>query len=707
VKFSLSWIREFVEVTETPADLARRLTAVGLAVETLTEAGDGDTILDIEVFSNRPDCMNVYGVAREVAAATGRGLCPYPGDLVEAVDGPPADSLASVAVEDGAACGRYDARLIRGVRVAPSPEWMVRRLATVGLRPVNNIVDATNYVLWEYGHPLHAFDCDTLSGPRIIVRCARPGESLTTLDGISRTLDGDTLVIADAQRPVALAGVMGGAATMVTEATVNLLIESAHFDPVSIRRTSKRLGLSTDASYRFERGADIEATVRALNRVSGLILKMAGGSICPGVLEARRAAPATRRLRLRAARAETILGIPVDAATVTRTLAALQFRVAPRGQEFEVEVPSHRQDIDHEIDLIEEIGRSLEYDSVPERLPHIQGTGSVHRAGHRRESAIRRGLAGCGYNEAVTSSFVSAALDWGMRQRLSVEDPAIEPIVVGNPITADQEMLRTTMLPGLLGSVARNINRGSKDVRLYEIGHVFRRGAAPPPTHENRKRNPAAPVEETVSLGIALTGGVRRHHWAEAARTATFHDLKGDLDAVLAQIGLRASYTDLPPSQAFEPSVSALVTASGRAIGRIGALSAAWREKFDIRQDVLVAEIALSTIFALPDNPVRYSPLPRFPSVSRDLSLVVGADQRYEDLERAIRSAGGDLVTRVMALDRYEGDAVPAGTIGLTIGMIFQHPDRTLESDEVTATMDRILEKLTGSHGVRLRAQEA
>jgi len=593
---------------------------------------------------------------------------------------------------------------VRGVRVGPSPEWMTRRLATVGVRPVNNIVDATNYVLWEFGHPLHAFDGDTLSGSRIVVRRAHPGESLTTLDGVERPLDGDTLLIADAERPVALAGVMGGQATMVTEGTVNLLIESAHFDPVSIRRTSKRLGLSTDASYRFERGADIEATARALNRVCGLILKVAGGTLCAGLLEARPRPPVTRRLRVRASRTSALLGIPVSADTMARTLAGLQFRVEPRGDELEVEVPSHRQDVEHEVDLIEEVGRSLNYDSIPERLPHIPGAGAVHRPGHRREVALRRGLAGCGYSEAMTSSFVTSSVDWGLRQRLSPEDSAVEPILVENPITTDQEMLRTTVLPGLLGSVARNINRGMKDVRLYETGHVFRRGDPMPPAHERRKKAARGPIEETVSLGMALSGSIRDHHWIEPSRAVTFHDLKGDIEAILAGIGLALELAPLGASQALLPETSALLTTGGRPVGRIGSLSPAWRDKLDIRQEVFVAEISLTEIHALPEAPIRYSPLPRCPSVSRDLSLIVDESQRYGDLEAAIRKAGGDLVARVTALDRYAGDAVPAGTIGLTIGLIFQHPDRTLESDEITETMSRILDTLTATYGVRLRA---
>lgn len=708
MKFSLSWIREFTEITEQPAELARRLTSAGLPVETVSSTNDGDAVLDIEIFPNRPDCLSVYGIAREVAAITGRSLCPYPAAVGEPSESVAAASLAKVTIEAQDLCGRYSARLMQGVRVAPSPDWLAGRLMTVGLRPVNNIVDATNYVLWEFGQPQHAFDFDTLQGREIRVRRARKGEPIRTLDGVARTLDPDMLAIADAARPVAIAGVMGGAATMVTEKTVNLLLESASFDPTSVRRTSKRLGLATDASYRFERGTDIEATVAALNRLADLIQQVAGGTICAGVLDMRPAPAGVRRLRLRPERLDLLLGIHVEPGTILKTLQALQFIVVLCGEEFDVEVPSHRRDIEREVDLVEEVARSLGYENVPERLPNIAGTGGIGRTGHRREESIRRGLEAAGCSEAVTYSFAASSDDWGLRQRLGAEEPAIEPIQISNPIAADLEILRTTLLPGLLGAVARNLNRGQRDVRLYEVGHVFRRGPTAPPPHDERKHAPIGPVEESASLGLAVTGRARPAHWMEPPREVTFYDMKGLIEAALAEPGVAVAVEPLASSEALDLSRSAVVVchADGvsRRVGRIGALTRAWRERFDIRQDVFVAELDLNRLFSLPEMVATFAPLPRYPSVSRDLSLIVSESRSYREVEETIRAVAPDRIVGVSLFDRYRGSELPAGTVGLSVSVVYQHPERTLASEEVMELQQRILKALEDRLEVRLRA---
>lgn len=711
MKFALPWLREFVETGETAADvaaLARKLTSVGLPVETITEAA-GVPVLDIEVFSNRPDCMNIYGVAREISAATGRALCPYPGDTPEDAGAPAASSLAGVEVAERGLCGRYTARVMQGVTIGPSPAWLCDRLVMVGLRPVNNIVDVTNYVLWELGHPLHAFDWNMLSGHRIVVRLARRGESLTTLDGVHRSLDTEMLVIADAERPVAIAGVMGGASTMVTEKTVDLLLESAHFDAAAVRRTSKRLALSTDASYRFERGADIEATEMALNRAAALIRQVAGGTICPGLLEDRPAARVVRRITLRAEKVSALLGLPVPESTIEQVLGALQFTVAYADGVHTVEVPSHRQDIEQEVDLVEEVGRSIGYDSIPERLPQIPGTGGVHRAGHRKECALREVLRAAGFSEATTSSFAESALDWGLRQPVSGDERAIGAIALSNPIAADQEILRTTLLPGLLKSVAHNLNHGNRDVRLFEIGRTFRRGTAPPPTHEERKHPPAGPVEEIPMLALVMTGGARESDWLEKGREASFHDMKGVLDSVLAGVGAELTLLPLDSCDALSAE-RALVSfsASGpggarRPAGRLGALDSAWRDRLDIRQQVLVAEIDLAELYALPAPVIRFRPLPRFPAVSRDLSLVVPKNQPYRSMEEAIRACSPEMVAGVSVFDRYPGGELPPGTVGLSINIRYQHPERTLSAQEVADLQDRILATLATKYGAKLR----
>ena len=696
MKFALSWILEFVELAEPPAEIARRLTASGLPVETMAPAPGGDTVLDIEVFPNRPDCMSIYGIARELAASFGRPLAPYTAQVAES-GAQPAKALANVSIEAPDLCSRYTARVLQGVSVADSPDWLARRLALVGLRPVNNIVDATNYTLWEFGHPLHAFDLDTLQGREIRVRRARDRESIATLDGGTHTLHSEMLVIADAARSVAIAGVMGGAATMVTAKTANLLLESAHFDPTSVRRTSKRLGLSTDASYRFERGADPEATVASVDRVAALIQKLAGGTICPGVLDRRAPAGAEGApgpLRLRPSRTALLLGMKVERETMARVLRRLQFVVTDAGEDFLVIAPSHRRDIQREEDLIEEVARSIGYDAVPERLPTIAGAGGVSRPGHHREVAVRRALESSGCSEAITLSFSSGSIARSFS--------AAEPVALANPIAADQEVLRTTLAPGLIASLAHNVNRGRRDVRLYEIGHVFAASGAPPPDH----------VKESVALGIAMTGRVRPGHWSETSRDTGFYDMKGVVESMLNEAGVAATVSaagsgdDVAP--AYDAACFAVLrcAAADGALRRIGSLGGATRavlERFDVKQSVFMAELDLTAVFGLPERAAAFQQLARFPAVSRDLSLIVGKDRSYEEIERAVREAAPDRVASVCLLDRYQGSSLPAGTVGLTFNIVYQHPDRTLASEEVTDLQRRILESLFGRFGVRLR----
>ncbi|MGH9867183.1 MAG: phenylalanine--tRNA ligase subunit beta [Candidatus Polarisedimenticolia bacterium] len=708
MKFLLSWIRDFVQDGADPNVLARKLTSAGMPVETVTPLEGGDTLLDIEVFTNRPDCMNMYGMAREVAAATGKRLLPYPGDVQEDAGAPAATSSAQVIIDEPPLCGRYTARVVRGVRVGPSPDWMARRLTALGLRPINNIVDITNYVLWELGHPLHAFDLATLRGAQVRVRRARPGERLVTLDGVGRELDDSMLVIADADRAVALGGVMGGQATMVTERTKDILLESAYFDPVSVRRTSKRLGLSTDASYRFERGADIEAASVAIGRVAELLRAHAGGTVSPGLIDERSGTPPTRRVKVRPSRTAVLLGMPLPALDVMGSLAALGFPVeATEGDEtLEVEVPSHRKDIEREVDLIEEVARHIGYDAVPGRLPTIAGTGGIDRPGHAREERIRRSLEAAGYSQAVTLSFTSPTVDSGMRDPIDPDEPGmspVEPVALTNPIAADQEILRTTLLPSLLASVAGNINRGVRDVRLYEIGRTFRRAPSPPPTPDGRKHPLAGGVDEVVMLALALTGSPRGRHWSEPPREASFYDLKGALEEALREAGCPMEVEEMPASESLDPGRRAYVASDGRRLGRLGALATPWLQKLDLRQEVFVAEVSLSALVRLPEAAVVYRQLPRFPAVTRDLSLVVPAGRAYRELEAAVRGVAPDLVSRVHVVDRYEGSELPAGTSGLTLRVTLQHPDRTLASDEVQQAMDKIVAALKGDFGISLR----
>jgi phenylalanyl-tRNA synthetase beta chain len=699
VRFPVEWIREFVEIPASVDELASRLTAAGLVVDTVEGEGAA-ALLDIDVPTNRPDCMNVYGVAREVAAFSGRRLAPYPAGAPEAAGAPPAREGASVQIEASDLCRRYCARVVRGVRPGPSPDWIARRLRAVGLAPVNNVVDVTNYVLWELGQPIHAFDLALLRGRRIVVRRARKAESIQTLDGEMRHLATDALVIADAERPVAVAGVMGGANTMISAGTSDVLIESAWFDPASVRRTARRLGLSTDASYRFERGADVEAAPAAADRAADLLAQVAGGSVAPGLLDAVAGeAAAGRIVHLRLRRVEALLGLGVPRERAAAALAGLGFdaRLSPDG--FEVGVPSHRQDVACEADLVEEVARSVGYASVPDRLPLLPGSGAVHRFAHRREETLRESLLGSGYSEVITYSFVGSEEDWLLREE------GAAAVALANPMAEGQDTLRSSLLPGLLQAVRHNLNHGVRDVRVFEVGKVFRRaeGAA---GHEGRGRDASPAADEALAAGIAATGLCRPRHWLEPAREAGFYDVKGALDEALGRAGIRAAFEALPPPHPFRPGAAARIVVDGRAAGRAGILSAEAAGRLGIKAEAAVAEVDLTIAFAAPEERTTFRPLPRYPSAARDLALVVRPGVTWSEIEDAIREAGGALVARAAVFDRYTGPALPRGHVSLAVSVTYQHPERTLSAEEIQSAEARILAALGERFGITLRRQE-
>lgn len=701
MKFPLDWIAEFARVEAPAEEIASRLTRSGMVVDAIE--GDGEeTVLDIDVPTNRPDAMNVYGIARELAAAMGARLAPYPAGVAEQGDAPAA-SLASVSIEEETLCRRYCARVIRGVRVDATPDWMARRLRNAGLNVLNNVVDVTNYVLWELGHPLHAFDLGTLNESRIVVRRARRGEKLVTLDGIERTLAPEMLVIADASRAVAIAGVMGGAETMITERTTDLLLESAWFQPVSVRRTAKSLPLSTDASYRFERGADEEAASAAIDRAAALIAEIAGGRVAPGIIDVRPGGqPSPRRLRLRLARITRLLGLEVQSGTARKALESLGFAVKEvridGGQGLEVTVPSRRQDVEGEADLVEEVGRIVGYDDVPDRDPLLPGFGAIHRFSHRREDELRASLLSSGFTEVMSIPFVAEAQDHLARP----EGQA--PLKLTNPMAEGQETLRTSLLPGLAYAVRRNHRHGVRDVRIFEVGRIFHRHGGGPGEPEPGKpgASGAEGIAEPLACALAATGLSRPRHWSDPARSVLFHDLKGAVEEALERIGIPARFDPLDAAP-FRPGAALAVIADHGEVGRIGEVAPSAAADLGVRTVLFYAELNLTRLFLAPETPPRFEPLPRFPSVSRDLALVVPHGVLWRDVELAIRKAGGDLVTGVTVFDRYAGGNLPEGHLSLAVNLLFQRPDRTLEAEEVASAESRVLGAIEKEFGITLR----
>ncbi len=673
-----------------------------MVVDSVEGSGE-DITFEIDVPTNRPDAMNIRGIAREIAAATGATLHALPAGAAERSSEPPAD--AQVEIADGDLCGRYCARVIRGVSVGPSPEWLVRRLRNAGLNVLNNLVDVTNYVLWELGHPLHAFDLACLQGRRIVVRRARPGEKLTTLDGIERALDPEMLVIADARRPVALAGIIGGANSMISASTTEVLLESAWFSPASVRRTRRRLGLSTDASYRFERGADREAAAVAIDRAATLISELAGGRVAPGLLDVQGSPPpAPRRIPLRLERARTLLGMEVKLAAAREALEALGFEVSAREVALDVTPPSWRQDVLGEADLVEEVGRIIGYEGIPEHHPALPGYGALNRSAHAREDELRASLLASGFTEVMSLPFVAA--DEDAVGRLDGR----ETLRLTNPMAEGQECLRSTLLPGLVRILKNNLRHGVRDAAVFEIGRAFHRPASGEPHPAGALISEATPPGhsgypgrlEPLLCGLAVTGLARERHWSEPPREATLHDLKGAVEEAAGRLGISLSFTPLT-SPVFLQGTGIEVRSEGRPMGRMGEVSAAAAGSFGLKARVHFAELSLSDLLALQGSPPRFTPLPRFPSASRDLALVVPHGVLWRDIEEEIRTSGGRIVSKVQLFDRYTGGSIGEGRLSLAVSIVFQDPERTLSAEDVQSAEQAVLAALRARLGITLR----
>ncbi len=656
-----------------------------LGGDLIAHLGLDDHVLEIEITPNRPDCLSVVGVARELAALTGARFRVPRIAVAEAKEA--ARGLARVRIEAPALCPRYAARVVSGVTVGPSPAWMAARLRAVGLRPISNVVDVTNYVLWELGHPLHAFDYDTVTDRTIVVRRAHRGERVQTLDGQERALTDAMLVIADPARAIAIAGVMGGANTEVSDRTTRILLESAYFNPGSIRRTSRALGLRTDAAYRFERGADIEALAQALDRAAGLIAEVAGGAVARGVVDAypRRRTPV--RVRLRMSRVKRILGTAPTRGQAKRILAGLGLPVRDRGADLDVEVPSFRRDLAMEDDLVEEIIRVWGYDKIPTTLPGGAIELVKHPPSFRQAQAARRVLVGAGLMEAVTHSFSDPA-----RAAALGGAGAPAPLQLLNPLSQDASLLRSHPLEGVLGAVATNGRRQQPDVALFELCTTY--GPA---------KNETGAIESRW-VAIALTGARAESAWHSGDSKADVYDAKGLAEHVLDALGVHTRPGGPGRLAGFEPDChGSLVTADGAVVAEFGEVLHAASAAFGIAAPVFAATIALDVAAAIEPPPLRYQPLPRFPAVQRDLAFLVGAGQPLTaaDVEAALAREAGPLVRQLTLFDVFR---FPDGRRSLAWRLTFQAEDRTLTDEEVNQIQERVARRITETFHITLRS---
>lgn len=642
----------------------------------LAEAlGLDDTVIELELTSNRPDCMSMVGVAREIGAIVG---CPVRMPKIDVIeDDVPVEAWISVDIEDPKGCPRYAARVIRGVQVGPSPVWMQRRLEQVGLRPINNVVDVTNYVLMELGHPLHAFDLDRLTDRRIVVRRAKKGEALTTLDDVERTLDEQILVIADAVRPVAIAGVMGGGNSEVSDQTTDLLLESAYFDPMVIRRGAKQLGMSTEASQRFERGMDWDGVIRAIDRAAQLIREVAGGAVARGILDVFPRPFQRTVVSFRPERVNRILGTDLSGEAMGEMLGQLGCTVSERDGKLEVETPSFRPDLSREIDLVEEVARVYGYNAIESREV---GGGSLwveRKASDRLIASTREALTGLGLYEVVTSSFTDPDLCQG------------EPIRVSNASHRGVSALRTDLLPGLLEVARWNINRKMETVEVFEIGAVF---------------PPGEPEELQIA---ALVAGVTHSGWDRSARAFDFYDLKGILESyVEGVLGEHIQYRPVVVGHpAYEEERVAELRCQGQPVGFYGQVRGDLCAQFDLERPVYSFCLRAPNLLSAFDQSRMFVPLPRYPAVERDLAVIVPEDVEWGQILEAVLSVDRTLIESVELFDVYRGKPVPAGEKSLAFSVRLRSSEGTLSEEQAGTVYDRMVARLSEAFGARLRAQ--
>jgi phenylalanyl-tRNA synthetase beta chain len=694
LKILVSWLREFVDVRLPATDLADLLARRGFEVASVDPIGQaGDAVIDFEITANRPDCLSVAGLAREAATACRLPLAlPWDGEgrpvsRARAIPAPTAARVAAdgldVAIEDEDLCPRYAAALAE-VTVGPSPAWLADRLAASGVRPINNVVDVTNAVLIEIGHPLHAFDLERLAGRRLVARPARAGERIRTLDGEDRALEAGMLVIADADRPQAVAGVMGGAESEVWSATRLVAFESAYFKPVSVRRTSKRLGLKTEASSRFERGADINAPVVALERALALLERIGAGRRVGAPIDCYPAPRGPVTIELRRGRIPRLLGTSVADEEIVAIFTGLGFEVAPTADGWSVRIPTMRVDITREADLIEEVARHHGYDQVPATFPALRTMPPRPEPRIARKGLLRHVLTAAGFSEAISYSFVETA----------AARPFVDPgashgtagtglVALAYPLSEKYAVLRPSLVPGLVDAVAHNRRRESPDVRLFEIGSVF-----------------SAARGEEQRLAFAWSGAGTPEHWGGGARPVDFFDAKGIVGRIGEALRLTFDFADTRRDW-LVPGRAAGVSASGSAVGVVGQLSPAVAAARDLpgSEEIYVAELDLEAVDALvPTADLQVAPLPRFPSIVRDISIVVAEGLRSERIRETIRRAAPSTLVQVREFDRYKGKGIAEGRYSLSLRLTFRSPERTLTDVEVQQAMDHIVATLARDH---------
>lgn len=652
--------------------------------------GLNDDVLELDLTPNRSDCLSMLGVAYEVGAIFGRDVKLPEAEAGLVSSGTGASKQISVRVSHTDHCSHYAARLIEGVVIGPSPLWIQNRLMAAGVRPINNVVDITNFVMLEYGQPLHAFDADKLANGNIDVRLAREGERIVTLDDVDRALEPHMLLITDGEKPVALAGVMGGANSEVTANTSRILLESAKFAGSLVRRTSRQLGLRSEASLRFEKEVNPEAVIPALNRAAALMCAYAGGKVADGIVEAGSGTPSPVSIAVTVDRINQYLGTSLSTEEVASIWDRLHFSYKTVGGagSFQVIVPSRRGDITRDVDLIEEAARLYGYDRIPVTLMNGVTTPGALSKEQAVRRTLRRLLTDSGVNEAVTYSLTHPTLSAQFPGRLG-GGPSV---ALAMPMSEERSVLRTSLLPHLMEAAVYNRNRSNEDVALFEIGTVF----------VTEETSISKLPQETYTLALLLMGSRQGTHWTGKSSPVDFYDLKGIVDKALAYLGIREVTFKAAQPNGYHPGRTADISVGGRSIGTIGQLHPALQRDKDLG-DTYVAEIELAAVFELAELDIVCRSLPRYPAVTRDAAVVVNRAVPAGDLQQSARAAAGELLESIEVFDVYVGDRLGVDKKSIALSLVYRHPDRTLTDEDVTAAHGRVVEALERTYGAELR----
>ncbi len=651
-----------------------------------------DTVFEIGLTPNRPDCLSVVGIAREVAALCGKALT-LPKPEIVASD---ADITTSVSVEivDPEGCPRYAARMINNVKVGPSPDWMVQRLEAIGMRSINNVVDVTNYVMMELGHPMHAFDFRHLNNGKIVVKRATAKESFTTLDDTKHQLTAEDLMICAGERPVAMAGVMGGLNSEVKDDTSTILLEAAYFNPVSIRRTSKRHGLHTESSHRFERGADIDMIPVALDRAAALIADLTGGEISTGLIDSYPTLLPKAKIIFSAANAEKLLGVHVDLQQIRSLLEGIGLDTQPGKIDvagtIEVEVPSFRPDLEREVDLIEEIARLFGYDNIPVTMPRACLESQVEKPELKLETEVRNLLVGCGFSEIINYSFISSAATGKLQ--LAAEDQRFDAVRILNPLNEDQAVMRTTLVPSMLETISRNLAHSSTDLHLFELRPVFF-------ATEDKVGS-----RQELYLTAAITGQKSPLGWNQSRDKVDFYDLKGVLEKVLSLLGVKDPHFSSANSEKYlHPGRSAQIYSGKTVLGSVGELHPQVQQEFDLDQETYLFELNLDKVFAAAGHFTAFTVPSRFPAVERDSALLIDDSIEAQKVLDVARKSLGKLGQDIVIFDLYDGKGIPEGKKSLALRVRYGSVEKTLTEDEVAKAHGKLVRSVCHQLSAEIR----